>query len=62
MMTSATPQSIIGSLGWWTISFLHTFNGPMVLNPHGFEPTFLKLDSWSPEAGFMLIITQNVLN
>ena len=26
-MTSATPQLIIGSLGWWTISFLHTFKG-----------------------------------
>ena len=25
MMTSATPQSIIGSPGWWTISFLYTF-------------------------------------
>ena len=27
MMTSATPQSIIGSLGWWTISFLPPFEG-----------------------------------
>ena len=24
----------------------------MVLNPNGIEPTFLKLDSWSPGAGF----------
>ena len=24
----------------------------MVLNPHGIEPTFLKLDSWSPGAGY----------
>ena len=27
MMTSAIPQSIIGSLGWWTISFLPPFEG-----------------------------------
>ena len=26
-MTFATPQSIIGSLGWWTISFLPPFEG-----------------------------------
>ena len=25
----------------------------MVLNLHGFEPTFFKLDSWSPGAGFI---------
>ena len=24
---------------------------PMVLSPNGIEPTFLKLDSWSPGAG-----------
>ena len=29
----------------------------MVLNPSGNEPTFLKLDSWSPGAGFIPIIT-----
>ena len=23
------------------------------MNPHGIEPTFLKLDSWSSEAGFI---------
>ena len=34
----------------------------MVLNPNGIEPTFLKLDSWSPGAGFIPIITSNVLN
>jgi hypothetical protein len=33
----------------------------MVLNPNGIEPTFLKLDSWSPGAGFIHIITSNVL-
>ena len=33
-----------------------------VLNPNGIEPTFLKLDSWSPGAGFIPIITSNVLN
>jgi len=34
----------------------------MVLHPHGIAPTFLKLDSWSPGAGFIPIITTNVLN
>ena len=34
----------------------------MVLNPKGIEPTFLKLDSWSPGAGFIPIITSNTLN
>ena len=33
---------------------------PMVLNPNGIEPTFLNLDSWSPGAGFIPIITSNV--
>ena len=28
----------------------------MVLNPNWIEPTFLKLDSWSPGAGFIPII------
>ena len=31
----------------------------MVLNPHGIKPTFLKLNSWSPGAGF--ISSKNVL-
>ena len=35
---------------------------PMVLNPHGIEPTFLKFDSWSPRLGFIPIITYNVFN
>ena len=35
---------------------------PMVLNPHGIEPTFLELDSWSLGTGFIPIITYNVLN
>ena len=34
----------------------------MVLNLHGIESTFLKLDSWSPGVGFISIITSNVLN
>ena len=34
----------------------------MVLNPNGIEPTFLKLDSWSPGAGFIPIITSNILD
>ena len=34
----------------------------MVLNPHGIEPTFLKLNSWSPGADFIPVITPNVLN
>ena len=28
----------------------------LVLHPHGIAPTFLKLDSWSPGAGFIAII------
>jgi len=32
----------------------------VVLHPHGIAPTFLKLDSWSPGAGFIPIITINV--
>ena len=35
---------------------------PMVLNPHGIEPTFLELNLWSPGAGCIPIITYNVLN
>ena len=35
---------------------------PMVLNPNGIEPTFLKFDSWSLGADFIPIITSNVLN
>ena len=34
----------------------------MVLNPNGIEPTFLKLDSRSPGAGFIPIINSNVFN
>ena len=34
----------------------------MVLNPNGIEPTFLKFYSWSPGAGFIPIITSNILN
>ena len=34
---------------------------PMVLNPQGIEPTFLKLDSWLPVADFIPIITFNAL-
>ena len=34
----------------------------MVLKPPGIEPTFLKLDSWSPGDGFIPIITSNVSN
>ena len=33
----------------------------MVLNPNEIEPTFLKLDSCSPGAGFIPIITSNIL-
>ena len=29
---------------------------------HGIEPTFLKLDSWSPGVGFIPIITYNISN
>ena len=34
---------------------------PMVLNPHGIEPIFLRLGSLSPGAGFIPIIAYNVL-
>ena len=34
----------------------------MELNPKRFEPSFLKLDSLSPGAGFNRIITSNILN
>ena len=34
----------------------------MVLNPNGIEPTCLKLDSCSPGAGFIPIITFKILN
>ena len=34
----------------------------MVLNPHGIEPSFLRLDSWLPGEGFIPIISSNVLN
>ena len=34
----------------------------MVLSQHGIELTFLKLDSWSPEAGFIPIINSNVVS
>ena len=34
----------------------------MVFKTHGIEPTFLKLDSWSPGVVFIPIITSNVLN
>ena len=34
----------------------------LVLHPHGIEPTFLKLDCWSPGAGFIPIITTNGKN
>ena len=34
----------------------------MALNPNGIEPTFLKKDSWSQGAGFIPIITSNIIN
>ena len=34
---------------------------PMVLNPNGIESTFLNLDSWSPGAGFIPIITSQCI-
>ena len=34
----------------------------MALNPSGIEHSFLKLDSWSPGAGFIPIITSNISN
>ena len=35
---------------------------PMILNPKGIEPTFLKFDSWSSGAVFIPIITSNIFN
>ena len=32
----------------------------IVLNLNGIEPTFLKLDYWSPGAGFIPTITTNI--
>ena len=40
----------------------YIYTVPMVLNPKGIEPTFLKFDSWSPGAGFIPIITSNIFN
>ena len=37
-------------------------NAGHLFNSNGIEPTFLKLNSWSPGAGFIPIITSNVLN
>ena len=34
----------------------------LVLHPHGIAPTFLKLDSWSPGAGFIPIISTKGIN
>ena len=34
----------------------------LVLHPHGIEHTFLKLDSWSPEADFIPIISTKGIN
>ena len=34
----------------------------MVFNPHGIEPTSLKLDFWSTGAGFITILTYNIIN
>ena len=34
----------------------------LVLHPHGIAPTFLKLDWWSPGAGFIPIISTKGIN
>ena len=34
----------------------------LVLHPHGIATTFLKLDSWSPGAGFISIISTKGIN
>ena len=34
----------------------------MVLKPHRIDPTFLKLDSWSPGSEFISIRTYNVFD
>ena len=35
---------------------------PIVFNPNGIEPNFLKLDLWSPGTGFIPIIISSILN
>ena len=35
---------------------------PMVLNPHEIEPTFLKLDLWSPGVGFIPILSTKAIS
>ena len=32
---------------------------PLVLQPHGIAPTILKLESWSPGASFIPIISHH---
>ena len=34
----------------------------LVLHPHGIAPTFLKLDSWSPGASFISVISTKGIN
>ena len=34
----------------------------LLLHPHGIAPTLLKLDSWSPGAGFIPIISTKGIN
>ena len=50
------------ALDMYLLTLLYQIWVPMILNPNGIEPTFLKLDSWSPGAGFIPIIISNVLN
>ena len=38
------------------------FTVHLVLNPHGIAYTFLKLDSWSPGAGFIPFISTKGIN
>ena len=38
------------------------FSVHVVLHPHGIAPTFIKLDLWSPGAGFIPIISTKVIN
>ena len=44
------------------LSIIDKKNVHLVLHPHEIAPTFLKLDSWSPGAGFINIISTNGIN
>ena len=46
----------------WTLDKECIAGVNLVLHPHEIEPTFLKLDLWSPGAGFISIISTKGIN